>query len=270
MLFTRVPPRSSRTGSYQARLANRGLYDLGPMQISSRFPLGLMERVIEVGDVERLVVFPQVGRLLPELGTWPLSYNNLLVEQPRSRKGSFDDEFHQLREYRTGDNPRRHSLADTARRNMLMVREFHQNRDQDLLAGRSTCGSRSGRRRRTATASNWRSASPRRCASSTAGTPANRSSGWAWQQPWPTTGKAKPPLRRLDAVLERLAVAEASTKSDLEDLLRRSECPFQRPARRVLVSTRPTKPFDPNIPGDVLVLSAASGALTEYFERDAG
>ena len=132
VLFTRVPPHSSRTGSYQARLAHRGLYELGPLQISSRFPLGLMERVIEVGEVQRLVVLPQVGRLLPE---WyrAISYNNQLVEQPRTRKGSFDDEFHQLREYRTGDNPRAIHWRTTARRNMLMVREFHQSRDQDLL-----------------------------------------------------------------------------------------------------------------------------------------
>jgi uncharacterized protein (DUF58 family) len=266
VLFTRVPPRSSRTGSYQARLAHRGMYELGPLQISSRFPLGLMERVIEVGEVQRLVVLPQVGRLLPE---WhrAISYNNQIVEQPRSRKGSFDDEFHQLREYRTGDNPRAIHWRTTARRNALMVREFHQNRDQDLLLAldlwQPDRPSQADRERVEQAVSFAATICVEHCGHS------GESQLWlglAATVPADWEGQANTP--GLDTVLERLAIAEAASKADLEDLLHRSDAHFEGPARRVLVSTRPQEALDSrNIAGDMLVISAAEGSLTDYFER---
>lgn len=39
----------------------------------------------------------------------------------------FDDEFHRIREFRSGDNPRTIHWRSTARCGQLMVQEFHQN-----------------------------------------------------------------------------------------------------------------------------------------------
>jgi len=132
VLFTRVPPRSDRSSAYQARLLSRGRYEFGPIQVVCRHPLGLMERSIVVDKQEDLIVYPQLGRLTT-LWRQQTSDSSELGDRPQSRKGGFDDEFHSLREYRGGDNPRAIHWRTSARRNALMVREFHQARDQDLL-----------------------------------------------------------------------------------------------------------------------------------------
>ena len=49
------------------------------------------------------------------------------------RAGLFDDEFHRIREYRAGDNPKAIHWRTTARRGELMVREYQQTRDRDLV-----------------------------------------------------------------------------------------------------------------------------------------
>ena len=50
-----------------------------------------------------------------------------------SRVGAYDDEFHRIREYRNGDNPKAIHWRSTARRNELMVKEFHESRDENLM-----------------------------------------------------------------------------------------------------------------------------------------
>lgn len=132
VLFVRVPPQQECSGTYQVRLMHRGVYEFGPLQATSRFPLGLMERSVILGQLERLVVYPRVGRLT---SSWKQStfHSSEVVKQQRSSKGTFDDEFHSLHEYRPGDNPRAIHWRTTARRNTLIVRDFHQDRDQDLL-----------------------------------------------------------------------------------------------------------------------------------------
>ena len=49
-----------------------------------------------------------------------------------TRPGSFDDEFYRLREYRLGDNTSAIHWRTSARRNELMICEYHQVRDQGL------------------------------------------------------------------------------------------------------------------------------------------
>jgi uncharacterized protein (DUF58 family) len=100
--------------------------------VLSRFPLGLMERSFELGQVEQLIVYPRVGRLK---AGWRRTADRgeTVAEHVPVRAGTGDDEFHRLREYRGGDNPRDIHWRTTARRNELMVREFQPNRRQNLL-----------------------------------------------------------------------------------------------------------------------------------------
>ncbi len=236
ILFTRVPPKSQRTGSYQLRLAYRGLYELGPLQVSSRFPMGMMERVVDVGDVQQLIVYPQVGHLTT-LWHHSSSFNNELVTQPRSRKGAFDDEFHQLREYRRGDNPRAIHWRTTARRNTLMVREFHQNRDQDLqlivdlylpdrptpqeLARVETAVSFAA----TVCLEHCRQAGESRLSLGVSG---------RTEQEWQGLAGAL----AIDPVLELLGLVEAGPAMGLNHLCDSLESRLEGPTRRVLISTR--------------------------------
>jgi uncharacterized protein (DUF58 family) len=132
VLFNCVPARSQREAAYEICPARRGAYEFGPVRVMSRFPLGLIERSFEVGSVEQLVVSPRIGRLKPR---WREASEGgqTAVDPGRARVGTSDDEFHRLREYRGGDNPRAIHWRTTARRNELMVREYQPHLRRDLL-----------------------------------------------------------------------------------------------------------------------------------------
>ncbi|MFO1093402.1 MAG: DUF58 domain-containing protein [Planctomycetaceae bacterium] len=132
VLIPRVPPESTRTGSYLLRLMHRGRHEFGPLAISTRFPLGLVERGLTVAQSGSILVYPRIGRLTARW-TQRLRHATDLVPQMSPRSGPFDDEFHKLREYRRGDDLRAIHWKTTARRNELMVREFRESRDRQLI-----------------------------------------------------------------------------------------------------------------------------------------
>ncbi len=132
VLFVRVPPQESQVGYYQLWLSKRGRYEYGPMRVSTRYPLGLIERSLIVREPAVTLIYPRIGRLAPAFRRQMLGANEQ-VEVPQSRFGVFDDEFHTLREYRTGDNPRAIHWRTSARRGALIVREYQQNREHNLL-----------------------------------------------------------------------------------------------------------------------------------------
>jgi uncharacterized protein (DUF58 family) len=132
ILFTRVPPKVTQVGHYQVRLLKRGRHHFGPVQIMSRFPLGLVERGAFFAEHSEMLIYPRIGRLTP---AWKkqLVGASELIETPQPRGGVFDDEYHHLREYRPGDNQRAIHWRSSARRNQLIVREYQQNREHHLL-----------------------------------------------------------------------------------------------------------------------------------------
>lgn len=131
VLFARVAPRSSQTGHYQLRLMRRGRYQLGPVLTFSRFPLGLVERSRLFPISGEILVYPRIGRLGAAFRRRWLGATEL-VARPQPHAGVFHDEFHRLREFRTGDNPRDIHWRSSARRGELILREYQQNRDYNL------------------------------------------------------------------------------------------------------------------------------------------
>ncbi|MBI1346855.1 DUF58 domain-containing protein [bacterium] len=132
VLFTRVPSMSVIAGHYQMRLMQRGRHHFGPIRITSRFPLGLIERGCLFRDFGEMLIYPRIGRLSPQWKRRLLGASEL-IETPQPRSGVFDDEYHHLREYLSGDNPRAIHWRSSARRNQLIVREYQQNREHHLL-----------------------------------------------------------------------------------------------------------------------------------------
>lgn len=131
-LFVRVPAGQTRSGHYLVRFSQRGEYSFGPLELTTHFPLGLVERGLLFNDFAKLIVHPRVGRMTSR---WRSDLWNAteLAEQRRMRAGLFDDEFHRIREYRPGDNPKAIHWRTTARSGELMVREYQQTRDRDLV-----------------------------------------------------------------------------------------------------------------------------------------
>lgn len=131
ILFARVAPRSSQAGHYQLRLMRRGRFQLGPLLTFSRFPLGLVERSRQFSDSAEILVYPRIGRLSSAFRRRWMGATEL-VARPQPHSGVFHDEFHRLREFRTGDNPRDIHWRTSARRGELILREYQQNRDFNL------------------------------------------------------------------------------------------------------------------------------------------
>jgi uncharacterized protein (DUF58 family) len=132
VLFARVPAGGRRSGHYHARLMRRGRYRFGPAQLTARFPLGIVERGLIFQLPGEILVYPRLGRLSAR---WMREHflATDLVERRELRQGAFDDEFHRIREFRWGDNPRAIHWRTSARHNALMVREYHQSRDLNLM-----------------------------------------------------------------------------------------------------------------------------------------
>ncbi|MEM1062040.1 MAG: DUF58 domain-containing protein [Planctomycetota bacterium] len=130
--LARVDARRTSSTRYRVRPMIRGPLTLGPLRLSSRFPLGMTERAKIFGTKDRLLVLPRVGQLTP---AWrrDVMRADELVHRPTTRRGVFDDEFHQIREYRHGDSPKSIHWRTSARQSALMVREYHESRDRDLL-----------------------------------------------------------------------------------------------------------------------------------------
>lgn len=132
VLFASVRPRSSRSACYQLQLNHRGRYLFGPLEVSTRFPIGLVERGFIEPSPGELIVHPRVGRMTPRWRRESQLASEMMLQRS-SRAGTFDDEFHHLREFRQGDSQRSIHWRTSARLNDLMVREFEQNRDRSLL-----------------------------------------------------------------------------------------------------------------------------------------
>jgi len=101
------------------RFARRGLYELGPAEIRTTDPFGLLRFVRRFKATAEVLVYPEVFELL----NFPLRGR----KGEMGARGSFGqqgDEFSGLREYRRGDDRRHIHWKSVARTGELVVREF--------------------------------------------------------------------------------------------------------------------------------------------------
>jgi uncharacterized protein (DUF58 family) len=105
---------------------SRGLYQLGPAEIHSVDPFGLLRFVRRFDARKEVVVYPKAF----ELNDFPLLRGRNRTQ--RSQKSSFaqqGEEFSSLREYRHGDDWRHIYWKSVARTGELVVKEFDSDDD---------------------------------------------------------------------------------------------------------------------------------------------
>lgn len=264
-LFVRVPAGQSRRGHYFVRFSQRGEYSFGPLELTTHFPLGLVERGLLFNEFATLIVHPRVGRMTSR---WRSDLWNAteLAEQRRMRAGLFDDEFQRIREYRVGDNPKAIHWRTTARRGELMVREFQQTRDRDLVL----------------LVELWQPAQPTTAdldrvelAISFAATVLHEnlrqsrearlrmivvgSQKFAWDH-----------LSSLEQALDQLALASASATANVRPVLDETMQRISSSSRVVVISSRPrgellARTREVAEPVELLCLSAEASDLSPYF-----
>lgn len=114
-----LPRAASSAAGYQLPTSVRGIIELGPLQIESTDPLGIARRRAIVAGLDHVTVAPRTYLLdVPQLGQGALG-RHLLIQARRLGPG----EFHSLREYVEGDEPRSIHWKASARSENLVVKE---------------------------------------------------------------------------------------------------------------------------------------------------
>lgn len=121
----RLPVAALRPGTvsssgYRVPTTTRGVIELGPLRLILGDALGIARSTRTIVGTAEIVVAPRTLPIdMPELGRGTLG--RALLESSR-RLGPGD--FHGLREYATGDEPRSIHWRASARRDELMVKEY--------------------------------------------------------------------------------------------------------------------------------------------------
>lgn len=114
-----LAPATRTASGYRLPSAVRGVIRLGPLYAELRDPLGVARSYTAIAGLDEVVVAPRVMLLdMPELGQGLLGA--ALLDRAR-RLGPGD--FHGLREYARGDEPRSIHWRASARTDTLMVKE---------------------------------------------------------------------------------------------------------------------------------------------------
>jgi len=117
-------PRTTTSVAYRIPSEQRGVLDIGPLQMIVEDPLGLAHSTSTLVDADEILIAPRALTLdMPRLGRGALG--RALLDSAR-RLGPSD--FHGLRPYAQGDEPRSIHWRASARTDELMVRE-HTVRD---------------------------------------------------------------------------------------------------------------------------------------------
>lgn len=129
--FERVAAGEAMPLRWQGPALVRGRYTFAPTDLVTRSPFGLVERRIIVDMPQSILVYPKVGAVTRR-------WQQLLRSSRETQRGKRHDrtaqqqEYHGLREYRSGDSPRWIHWRTTARTGELMVKEFEQENNQQI------------------------------------------------------------------------------------------------------------------------------------------
>jgi uncharacterized protein (DUF58 family) len=116
--FLKLPADRTQSTSYRHSFPRRGRYAFTGFRISTKFPFALFRKSRTVDAETAVVVYPAIRPLAQHVDLRAL-YTGDEAPLPRGRRG----EFHGLREYRQGDDPRDIHWRSSARRGRRMVRE---------------------------------------------------------------------------------------------------------------------------------------------------
>jgi uncharacterized protein (DUF58 family) len=117
-------------------LPRRGPYRWEPLLASSGYPFGLVRRRQTLAPEEKIIVLPALGRLhRGRLRCYlaPVGYSSAYARGAGRRDPSAQAEFHGLRVFRSGDSPRSIHWRTSARCGELMVREYEDVPNDNLI-----------------------------------------------------------------------------------------------------------------------------------------
>ncbi|MDQ3680756.1 MAG: DUF58 domain-containing protein [Actinomycetota bacterium] len=114
-----LPPGQAMKAAYELSGEERGVYDLGPLDVRLEDPFGLASRTVATAPVTTLVVYPSIEPLDPLPAGSDERRSRL---HPLAAAAAVDGELYALREYHVGDDLRRVHWRSTAKRDEVMIR----------------------------------------------------------------------------------------------------------------------------------------------------
>ncbi len=126
-----VGPRQTVEVCAPAICTRRGRLPLSEIVVATRFPFGLFRKSAAAALSGEIVVYPSTGQLrLPIRDPRRLSSTHTA----RQRRAMIEsEEFHGLRDFRRGDNPRRIHWRRSVRTGRLLVRDMSQAQRPQLI-----------------------------------------------------------------------------------------------------------------------------------------
>lgn len=121
----------TQTVRYTYRPTRRGAFSFGHIQVLARIGTGLVQRKIQCGAPEEIVVFPSY---LSMLKYEYLAISNTLIDSgiKKIRRIGQHSEFEKIKDYVPGDDFRTINWKATARRGKLMANLFQDERSQQV------------------------------------------------------------------------------------------------------------------------------------------
>ena len=120
-LIAPLAPGEQARGAYRLPTDQRGIFDLGPLQLRLEDPFGLASASRPAAAATRLTVYPRIDPVPP----LPMTRGNdphAGADHPTALAAAGED-FYALREYEVGDDLRRVHWKASARLDELMIRQ---------------------------------------------------------------------------------------------------------------------------------------------------
>jgi uncharacterized protein (DUF58 family) len=277
VFFPRVPAHDRMRVRWQTVSPRRGKYSFRDLDLGTRAPFGLVERRVSIPLYEEIIVYPKIGQLTRR---WfqlqrQASENRMGKRHDRSAQ---QDEYHGLRDYRSGDSPRWIHWRTSAKRGELMVKEFEQQNEQELSLLVDPWLPRSK------VAPELREAMEQAiyfaatiCLETCRRQGRRLTLGWTGAAPEVCQGQAS--VKLLHELLEQLALLRPATEGSLAELIDTLPATSLRDSLLVIVSTRPINLAEEaersarlagsssrNMLSRAIVLNAAQGDLADLIQ----
>lgn len=275
--FPRVAGRSQAKVRWEGVVPRRGRYRFRTFDLVTRSPFGLLERRVSAGEAATITVYPAVGQLSRR-------WQQVHRESTETRRGARHDrsvqqqEYHGLRDYRSGDSPKWVHWRTSARLGQLMVKEFEQQHEQDLAIlldpwlarGRPAPGAREAVEEAIGFVATV-------CLETCRQSGRRLLLGWTGSPPGLRQGPAS--VKLLHELLEQLATLRANTDGGLAGLLDVVPPSVLRESVLIVVTTRPLNlqaeaEGSTRLPGSAIrgllgritLIDAARGDLTDLIQ----
>jgi len=119
--------------SYNLRPTERGDYTFGALNIFTASPIGLVQRRFQFDEQQTVPVYPSFIQMR-KFELYAISDRLTDIGIKKIRRLGHTLEFDQIREYVRGDDVRSINWKATARRNELMVNQYHDERSQQVYS----------------------------------------------------------------------------------------------------------------------------------------